>query len=663
MGDLLRSSPMLWILTFAVGGIVAGRYIVGWILVFIIIALVVASILFFKGYRFYGMLVGGAMLCGIASWYVDLNFNRFTAPQGVEELQVSGIVQRVSESDRSTRLLVKLRDNYRGNCYLSVVGSRERFRPGDIVEFTANFRLPIERKDIDGENLMERFFFLNHIGAIATVPGDKIEVTGEDDTLLWLIKRCREKVVNLIACTKLNPEAQGFLSTLLTGDDSMLYEGARLNYASAGVAHILALSGLHVAIIAMILGICLFPLTWLGRYGLRWACVVVLLWCYAVMTGWTPSVLRAVIMFTLVIIARYSGYRYSSLNALCFAAFVIAVISPRSVFGAGYQLTFVATAALILIPRVIELHRGSNNVVWWFKSYVVYTGAAYIGTLLLAIYWFKQAPLLFMATNLPCTLLLPCIMGVGIIVIFLQAIGIQWGLLISVEDFLCRIVDGTVLINSSMPGVLADNVYISALSVVAGYLLLVWVLWSINNHKLRFCAIGLIGIAVILILPILRRPEDTLFVSRTGDATTMVMTQGTQCYILTTALPNEIESEIARIGLSHRDFMNKRGIEGLISLNDRDGKIYEVKFCDKRILVVNGDEFQPIDSVRLDYVIVGNGFKGDILKLVHSMQCDTILLGQDINRRRRFRYLNELREVGKNVRDLGESYGLVLRNN
>ncbi len=357
-----------------------------WIIAIIILALAVSLVLNLKGHRFVAMLIGGAMVCGIASWYVDLNAHRFTAPIDAGAIRASGTVSRVSESLRSTRLLVNLAGRYHGSCYIRVVRSHIDFREGDVVDFTVEFQPPVVREDIDGEDLMERFFFLNHVGAMATVSGDNIAVTGVNKNPLWRLKRFKERIIDLIASTSLNASTQGFLTILLTGDDSMLFDDTRSRFAAAGIAHVLALSGLHVAVIAMILSLCLFPLIWLGYNRLRSIGIVILLWVYAIMTGLSPSVVRAVLMFTLIILARYTGRRYSSLNALCFAAFIIAIITPRCIFSAGYQLTVVATASLIVLPQVIELSRGNSKVIIWFQSYVLYTLAAFLGTLLLSLW-------------------------------------------------------------------------------------------------------------------------------------------------------------------------------------------------------------------------------------------------------------------------------------
>ncbi len=150
----------------------------------------------------------------------------------------------------------------------------------------------------------------------------------------------------------------GVLTAMVSGDRSDLSKPLRTRYAHGGIAHILAISGLHVGVIALLLNI-LFG--WMNRiYQLRifkTVLIILLLWGYAFLTGLAPSVCRASLMFSLFQIAAFgvqsAVVRY---NILFAAAFLMLIISPSLIYDVGFQLSFLAVYALFFfIPKIETL--------------------------------------------------------------------------------------------------------------------------------------------------------------------------------------------------------------------------------------------------------------------------------------------------------------------
>lgn len=123
----------------------------------------------------------------------------------------------------------------------------------------------------------------------------------------------------------------------------------------AGTIHILAVSGTHVGFIYLML---LFMFRWWGGGHkarlLRGVIILLALWCYAGLTGGSPSVLRATIMFTLFTLAGMSRQRASPLNSLFSAAFILLLADPHMLVEIGFQLSFLAVLGLILFHAPIE---------------------------------------------------------------------------------------------------------------------------------------------------------------------------------------------------------------------------------------------------------------------------------------------------------------------
>lgn len=154
---------------------------------------------------------------------------------------------------------------------------------------------------------------------------------------------------------------------------------------------------------------------------------------------------------------------------------------------------------------------------------------------------------------------------------------------------------------------------------------------------------------------------DKLFVGRSADATNLIYTKGNQAFMLSSVPRHQLDDEARYASKRYDEFLGRRDIDSLV-VCDRAcaGHNVMIEYGKQRIVVVNSNEIPR--GVSADYLIVCRGFKADIVGLATSVECDSILLGSDINSRRRRRYFNELRETGRAVRSLEDDYGLVIES-
>ncbi|HRG10525.1 MAG TPA: ComEC/Rec2 family competence protein, partial [Cyclobacteriaceae bacterium] len=121
-------------------------------------------------------------------------------------------------------------------------------------------------------------------------------------------------------------------------------------YAASGAMHVLAVSGMHVGIIYLII---LFLFKPIKKY--RWspwliACLsIFLLWSFAFVTGLSPSVLRAVTMFSFVALAKPLGWRTNIYNTLATSAFVLLLYDPYLIMSVGFQLSYLAVVGIVYL--------------------------------------------------------------------------------------------------------------------------------------------------------------------------------------------------------------------------------------------------------------------------------------------------------------------------
>lgn len=199
------------------------------------------------------------------------------------------------------------------------------------------------------------------------------------------------------------------------------------HFQASGAAHVLAVSGLHTGIIyglllaLMTIGGRYKPLyeNWLGRCLVS-GIIILCMWGYAWLTRMTPSVVRAVLMVTIFEVGRMLYRQAFSINTVAAAAVLILLVHPQDLWSVSFQLSFAATAAIIVTADIlgptIKYHK-LRKTFWgrlcnWTIGILIVSLAAQLGTMPITMYYFHQFSCYFLLTNLIvlplASLLVPC---------------------------------------------------------------------------------------------------------------------------------------------------------------------------------------------------------------------------------------------------------------
>jgi len=207
----------------------------------------------------------------------------------------------------------------------------------------------------------------------------------------------------------------GVMKALVLGDKSLLDSETKTSFSNSGAMHVLAVSGLHIG---LILYLFLFVLERLSSFlSKRNALFIVigLLWIYAVITGLSPSVIRAVFMFTVLAGAQLFAKKYDSINVLFFSAFVLLLFNPLYLFEIGFQLSYLAMVGIFVfygpIEKTIIINNWLLNKIWQGTAIGF---AAQLMTAPLSLYYFHQFPNYFVLTNIGMMAFSGLILGFGL---------------------------------------------------------------------------------------------------------------------------------------------------------------------------------------------------------------------------------------------------------
>ena len=208
---------------------------------------------------------------------------------------------------------------------------------------------------------------------------------------------------NQLARNGLKGEQLKVAAALLLGKRNELEPNQIRAYASAGAMHVLAVSGLHVGILFFILKFSFGFLKRLKRW--KWLYLIIILsflWFYAMLTGFSASVLRASTMFSFILIGEEVINRKVSIyNMLAISAIILIVVDPFIVFSVGFQLSYLAVIGIVYFqPKIYRLFYVKNWLLDQAWKITAVSLAAQLATFPLGVYYFHQFPVYFFVSNL-----------------------------------------------------------------------------------------------------------------------------------------------------------------------------------------------------------------------------------------------------------------------
>lgn len=259
-----------------------------------------------------------------------------------------------------------------------------------------------------GEFSPREYYEANGVSLLMTVRGTKHVCVLDSGGGAWLMRDIiipvRRGMLALIDSTVRGEEGE-FLKGLMIGDRSGISQATRQAFVNSGVAHVLAVSGSNVAVVAGIF-IFIFELMRLPR-KLRTIAVLGALLAYMVVTGNQPPVVRATIMASVFLLAGLFQQKSNAYNAMGLSALLILSIDSRQMFDIGFQLSFGAVLSIIyLYPKanawISLLPSGAwwQRAVLWLLRICAVSLVATLGTLPLTAVSFGRVSAIGIAANI-----------------------------------------------------------------------------------------------------------------------------------------------------------------------------------------------------------------------------------------------------------------------
>jgi len=284
-----------------------------------------------------------------------------------------------------------------------------------------------------------------------------------DKGFLYYASQARQKASAIMRSHLPGPREQAIALALVLGVNDGLDNDLQNAYSASGAMHVLSVSGLHVSILYLVILFFLKPIQ--SKPWSRWAIAIIsvlILWFYAFITGLSPSVLRAVTMFTFIAVARPFGRRSTIYNTLAASAFFLLLYNPYLIMSVGFQLSYIAVIGIVYLQRPIyNLWSPENRIVDWVWQITCVSIAAQIATFTLGLLYFHQFPVYFLFSNLfviPGSFVV-LLLGVLLLIIdWITPVATVVGYLL---DISIKILNGSVFLVEDLPYSLINNVYLT----------------------------------------------------------------------------------------------------------------------------------------------------------------------------------------------------------
>ncbi len=245
--------------------------------------------------------------------------------------------------------------------------------------------------------------------------------SGRGNPLIAYALALRRRMVDKFAGNIPDRDAYSVASALILGYRAEMSDRLVQSFANTGTIHVLSVSGMHVVLVFWLLAKLLW---WMDRSkGLRVAKFMLLLfgvWGYALLTGFSPPVLRASMMVGFVMAATIFGQQHRMYNSIAASAFFLLLYDPKFIVDIGFQLSYLAVLGIVFLHPVMRtMFSTGNRLVRPVTDYIGMSVGAQAGAGPLAAYYFHRFPLYFLPANLFMVLPASAIMYIGFAMLLL----------------------------------------------------------------------------------------------------------------------------------------------------------------------------------------------------------------------------------------------------
>jgi competence protein ComEC len=516
------------------------------------------------------------------------------------------------------------------------------------------------------QNIYQQFFLIQH--QVAILHHDR------GNAIVANALKLRLQLVNKLKSNIHDTDAVAVASTIILGYRADLRKEVQETYAKTGTMHLLSVAGMHVGLVYLMIAFVLSFLPHRKHTKLIKALIsITLIWCYALITGFSPAVSRAALMLTMVIIGLTYNRHINKLNVLAVSAFILLLYNPFYITDAGFQLSYLAVFGIIIIQPYIykwfSFQSRFAREVWLVCSVSI---AAQIILFPIAALYFHDFPVYFLASNVFIIIPSAIVMYAGILYLALPNIPVISAALGWCLEKTIQFMTKTLALIEHAPFGSISKIWLSPLDFILAYAIIisVFVFLVIRNKQ---------WLKVSLVIGLLLSVSISLKAYRSSNTNSLIFfslrknsgilfRNGNSAVLLT-----DLKEQDKAYQYSIQPYLDSCKISDVHSIamdKDTDGRFITkhanlIGFNDQKILVLDkASEGKKISNkLNIDYIYV-TGSPGISLQYLKQNYTFKLLIADGSNSPR---LLNELEQgvlsANINLKNLKRNKSLIFVSN
>jgi competence protein ComEC len=523
-------------------------------------------------------------------------------------------------------------------CYFENTEKIKTLNYGDELIIVSNIQKTQAPKNPNEFNY-KQYLFYHQINFTSYINESSWQKTGKNsaykifEKAFWL----RNSIIEALKNQGLDKNELAVASALMLGYKDLIEDDLQRAYSSAGAMHVLAVSGLHVGIVY---GIFTFLLSFLGRFrfgnALKTLLLILLIWSYALLTGLSPSVLRAATMFSFVIIGQNLKRSTNFFNTLAASAFCLLLIDPYLLMEVGFQLSYLAVSGIVLMYNWFYHWFSFDN--WLFDKVWQLTSvslAAQIATFPLGLYYFHQFPLLFPVSNLVVIPAAALILILGIAFCTALPVPILSEFIAFLLKWIIKFTNDIVFTINNIKWSLLENIRVEMIDTWLLYGSIGCFLIFISTLKNKYLYFLFAGISLVICLQIIRydkyNEQRVISFYNAGNQALLQLTDGRNAVIIGDSLITQdyysllFFTQNNRIKLGLREPLTLNFSDSLLAQNFFYNAPFIGLYNKKLLLIRNKKDLDYQFNTTFDYVILSNNVRVSISRLNKLVNFKTLV--------------------------------------
>ena len=565
-------------------------------------------------------------------------------------VKIGVVVEPTEEKPKSFKTRIKILDSTNNNAteilaYFEKDSSHTPPQFGDLIGFGSDVRY-IESNGNPLEFDYQRYMSLQGVYCQSYIKSGEYEILqpAYEKGIKYYGSKIRNKLIDIYKQSGISGQPLAVLEALTLGYKADLEPETITTFQTSGAMHILAVSGLHTGIIMMITSWLLTFLNYSQKTRIiKCALIILTLWAFAAITGFSPSVCRSALMFSLLTISEILNRHSSTYNTLAASAFILLIINPLLIFNVGFGLSYLAVLAIISImpflqkslPGFDPVH--DTKLVWvrkWITRYflgIVFVSiAAQIGTSILSIRTFNLFPTYFLITNI---LVIPLSYFIMVMAILLLSVSWCAPLMLGVTEvlkFFLELLTSSVSWIESLPAASINDIFITNLSSIflyAGLVMLVVFGYYRRAVQLKISLVSLCLFALsITIFDTAKNVNSQIIVYNKNNVSLSGIVNGNKMTIYTdNAKLDEYSLSPAtyNAALVHANLVEICNTDSLSSIKDLFFVIDNKKFY----IVKSAQQIEIMkdQTLAIDFLIVSDNTLVDANVVAEKFKCSNVI--------------------------------------